>query len=133
MWGATMAVRRSAWQSVADKVTDNDSLVHEDQDVSLWIAGMGGKIIQDNKVLITTYGQRYVNALKFFEYKRLFENTRTIHENNGNLSSPDLKRLEYWRLFPGLVVSVLLGFCILLFSLFFLPFDLASRSTKTGK
>ncbi len=123
MWGANMAIRKSAWEDVADKVIDDDSLVHEDQDLSLWMAAQGGKIIQDNHLLISTYGQRYVNTVKIFEYRRLINSTKELHTNNGNLRSPNLRRLKPSSTALGFLFSLGLGFVIFLFSLLFLPLD----------
>lgn len=86
MWGATMAIRRSAWVDVSDKVCNDDTKVHEDQDVSLWVAGDGGKIIQNNNLKITANGQAYMSFRKALHYRALYISTKKIHRENGNLT-----------------------------------------------
>lgn len=123
MWGANMAVRRSSWLTVADKVCSDDALVHEDQDVSLWIAAGGGKILQDNSVRITTSGQTYRYLPKIAHYRRLFLSTHRIHTENGNLSSPKLHKLSFWSTFPGWVWSLGLGMLLMIVATAMFPVD----------
>ncbi|HMT56024.1 MAG TPA: glycosyltransferase family 2 protein [Candidatus Saccharibacteria bacterium] len=123
MWGATMAISKKAWQSVADKVCNDDTVVHEDQDVSLWIAAQGGKIIQDNSVRITTSGQTYRYLPKILHYRRLFISTHRLHTTNGNLSSSKIHRLSYWSTFPGWVWSLFLGMLLIIVSAILFPVD----------
>ncbi len=123
MWGATMAVRKQAWDAVADKVCLDDNLVHEDQDLSLWIAGNGGKIIQDNAVKISTSGQTYRYLPKLLHYRTLFARTKKLHTKNGNLRSPVLRRLSWRNTAPGWVASLLPGAFLGVVSLVFFPLD----------
>lgn len=85
MWGATMALRRNAWEQVSELVCNDDKLVHEDQDVSLWIASLGGKIVQDNNLKIVASGSDYMNIKKALHYRSLYVSTKNMHKNNGNL------------------------------------------------
>lgn len=86
MWGATMAMRRYAWEQVSELVCNDDKLVHEDQDVSLWIASLGGKIVQDNNLKIVASGSDYMNIKKALHYRSLYISTKNMHKKNGNLS-----------------------------------------------
>lgn len=116
MWGSTMAVRTRYWQKVATNVCNDDELVHEDQDLSLAIAGLGGKIIQDNDLQIVTSGQTFRYLPKVLHYHRLYKNTININKENGNLNSSLLIRLSFWRTLPGRLWTVFLGiffFCLL--------------------
>ena len=99
MWGATMALRKDAWLKVANKVCRDDSVVHEDQDVSLWVAANGGKIVQDNSVRISTSGQTYRYLPKLIHYQRLFKSTKKLHAENGNLHSQKITRLRFNQVF----------------------------------
>jgi glycosyltransferase involved in cell wall biosynthesis len=122
MWGANMALRRSAWNKVVDKVCNDDGTVHEDQDVSLWLAAEGGKIEQDNKLLITTSGQSYRYLPKFFHYYKLFISTRKLHNKNGNLQKVSY-RLGLLQTMPGRLASFVIGLFLLLFSVAIFPID----------
>ena len=123
MWGATMAIRKSAWTSVADKVCMDDNKVHEDQDVSLWIAAEGGKIIQDNSIKISTSGQTYRYLPKLLHYRTLFVRTKRLHTKNGNLQSPNMHHLKFSQTIGGWLLALILGFFLGLVSLVFYPLD----------
>jgi glycosyltransferase involved in cell wall biosynthesis len=122
MWGANMALRKSAWSTVADKVVNDDLLVHEDQDVSLWIAATGGKITQTEDVLIYTNGQEYRYLPKLLHYGNLFRSTRRIHRTNGNLAKVPNKS-SFKDLLFGYLLSMVIGCYMILVSIIFYPLD----------
>jgi len=101
MWGANMAIRKPSWIQARDKVCLDDSRVHEDQDISLWMAAAGAKIMVDNRLRITTNGQGYRYAPKLLHYTYLQMITKRMHRQNGNLKSPKLRRLGFWNTLPG--------------------------------
>jgi len=123
MWGANMAVRTLEWKRVASKVCLDDSVVHEDQDVSLWIAASGGKIFQDNSLLITTNGQTYRYLPKLLHYIFLHRSTHRMHRQNGNLKSDLLPRLGRVRTFPGRLLAMTLGVYVAFVSIILFPVD----------
>jgi glycosyltransferase involved in cell wall biosynthesis len=123
MWGANMALRASDWKKVANKVCLDDTVVHEDQDVSLWIAALGGKIVQDNGLLITTNGQTYRYMPKLLYYISLFHSTRDFHRKNGNLASDKLKKLGHIRTFPGRIMGTSVALYTVILSVLFFPVD----------
>lgn len=123
MWGANMALRRKEWMKVKDKVCLDDSIVHEDQDVSLWVAAEGGKIIQDNKLLITTNGQTYRYMPKLMHYISLFHSTRKLHRENGNLESKKMTKLGKLKTFPGRVMGTGVSVYMIILSILFFPVD----------
>lgn len=124
MWGANMAVRKTAWEQIASDVCNDDALVHEDQDVSICIAANGGKIMQDNLLRITTSGQTYRYLPKVLKYKRLYISTKKRHKKNGNLSSDKLIRLPFFSTLPGLLWFYLLGSFLSLVVTLLFPIDL---------
>lgn len=121
MWGANMALRRSEWQKVADKVILDDSKVHEDQDVSLWVAANGGKIVQDNSLLMITDEQSYQYFPKLIHYANLYKSTKSIHKKNGNLSSLKLIHLGFIRTLPGRLAAYSMGLPLFVISLSLFP------------
>lgn len=130
-WGANMAVRRTVWQQVKDEVCLDDDIVHEDQDVSLLIAGRGGKIIQDNDLLITTDGQSYSFWPKLSRYLRCNLSTKRHHRKLGTLSRSSAIRLGFWNTLLGRVGYGTLAIPFLLVSLLLWPVDIiASRYLK---
>jgi glycosyltransferase involved in cell wall biosynthesis len=124
MWGANMAVRRSAWNAVKAKVVLDDRQVHEDIDVSLWIAATGRYLAHDNALRITTGGQSYRDIPKTFYYGRLMSKTLQLHRQNGNLSSPSLPRLGFWSTLPGRLASFAAMAAVAIVGTLLLPLDL---------
>ncbi len=84
LWGANMAIRRSAWKKVRSEVCMDDSLVHEDQDLSILLLAHGGKLKCNNEMRITTGGQTYHYFPKLMEYTMRRWSTRKLHNQNGN-------------------------------------------------
>lgn len=123
MWGATMAIRKSVWDQVSDNVCNDDSKVHEDQDVSLWIAALGGKIVQDNTVIISTSGQTYRYLPKLLHYNSLFRSTKLLHKANGNLQSPKLNRLHHRETAFGSVLALFPGALLGFYAVVLFPLD----------
>jgi glycosyltransferase involved in cell wall biosynthesis len=131
MWGANMAIRASEWKKVVDKLCLEDSVVHEDQDVSLWIAASGGKIIQDSSLLITTNGQTYRYLPKLLHYIYLHHSTLRMHRQNGNLNSDSLLKLGRVRTFPGRLLAMTFGVYLAFVSIILFPIDyLVFRANK---
>lgn len=124
-WGANMAVRRSIWEKVKYDVCLDDQLVHEDQDVSLLIAGHGGKIWQDNKLLITTNGQSYHYWPKFYEYVRLAFFTKDRHKKLGTLNQKNASRVSKWHVLLSLTLIILFAVPFAAVSLLLWPVDTA--------
>lgn len=122
-WGATMAVSRQAWEKVKDKVCVDDSVVHEDQDIALWMAGQELKIIQANDVKITSSNQSFRYLLKLRHYERLRISTKRFHKKAGNLPAPKSVRIS-WLL---RVTALLLAFIPTVYGVFcsvlFFPVD----------
>lgn len=123
MWGANMAIRATAWHKVKEDVCNDDSLVHEDQDVSLCMAAMGLLIQQDNHMLMTTFGQTYNYFPKLLYYYRLERSTKARHVKLGTFKSKKLHRLSFWQVLPGRFYGILPGIFIVITSLFFWPID----------
>jgi glycosyltransferase involved in cell wall biosynthesis len=123
MWGANMAIRASNWKKVSGSVCLDDSIVHEDQDVSLWIAAVGGKIMQNNRLLITTNGQTYRYMPKLFHYIHLFHSTYKLHKQNGNLDSDLLPKIGKFKTFPGRIMGIMFAIYVAIVSVLFFPID----------
>lgn len=122
MWGANMAVRKSAWMKVKPDAVTEDSEIHEDQDLSLCMMAAGAKIVQVSDVLITTNGQEYRYLPKLLKYNKMFRNTKMLHTQNGNLASNSHK-LALLPLALGYICSVALGLYLSLLAIIFFPLD----------
>lgn len=89
MWGATMAISREAWENVQEAVCLDDTLVHEDQDISLCMAGLSLKIIQANDVRVVSTNQSFRYLPKMLYYTGLRNKTKKRHIMLGNLPPHD--------------------------------------------
>jgi len=124
MWGANMAIRNTAWEKVKNDVILDDEMVHEDQDLSLWLAAEGYNIEQDNAMLITTNGQSYRYLPKMLRYGIMYRKTKLMHINNGNLQSSKLIKIGFFRSLPGRLASAIVGLSLLTLGLILFPVDL---------
>lgn len=131
MWGATMAIRKSAWEKVKDDVCLDDSIVHEDQDVSLWIAANGMEIKQKNDLLVTTGGHTYRYLPKLIAYSKLFRSTKKLHKDNGNFEKT--RMLSYPSLLPGMIGAGLVSGPIFIVSILSFPLDYLFLHSKYKK
>ncbi len=108
MWGANMAIKRDYWLKVRQHVSFDETIVHEDQDLSLLITGAGGQIIQDNKLLVTTKGQTYFYWPKFYNYALRTFLTFRLHRQDESLKKHKELKLGLLRLLPGASVGWLM-------------------------
>ncbi len=125
MWGATSALRRSAWEQVKEDVCLDDAVVHEDQDVSLWMAAKGLTTVQSNDIIITTEGHTYRYFPKLVQYASLYASTKRLHASNGNLAK--MKKLPLAPLLPGYVFTLLASPLLLVVSLLLFPVDVIQK------
>lgn len=123
-WGANMAMRRTAWNEIKTEVALDDSKVHDDEDISLLILSKGGKIVQDNKLIITNHKQSYGYLPKFISYMMLAQRTRAYHQEKGTFDALKMRRLSLWLTLPGYLVSIILGIPYLLIITLVFPLDL---------
>ncbi len=121
-WGANMAIRRSMWLKIKDQVAKDGSVVHEDQDVSIILAANGGRVIQDNQLLIKTIGATYLYWPKFWEYYKKFIGMKKYYKAKGTLQAAGDLRLSYWRTLPAAVVSWLMTALFFAYSFLSWPF-----------
>ncbi|MFT4532093.1 MAG: glycosyltransferase involved in cell wall biosynthesis [Candidatus Saccharimonadales bacterium] len=128
MWGANMAIRKSAWDEVASLVTLDDKAVHEDQDLSLWISSKSTSIEFNPTMLMNTAGQVYKYPPKLLYYQKLLMSTKAIHTANGNLDkTPKLPRSST---LPGYLVSLLPVIYLLIVGTLTMPIDYLIQSSR---
>lgn len=123
MWGACMAVRASAWQVVAAEVCNDDSIVHEDQDLSLCMAAHGMKIVQDNRLRIRTKAQSYHYLPKLLHYAALEQSTMRHHRQKGTFNAKDYPRLSTISTLPGRILAVIATVPFAVLSVILWPID----------
>ena len=78
LWGANMALRARAWSKVKHLTEQEDSRVHEDQDVSMCLNLSGYRTVHDKNLLIRTDATRYwdISKLLFYYRKSVLTNRR---------------------------------------------------------
>jgi hypothetical protein len=119
-----MAISKKAWNKVKDKVNLDDTVVHEDEDIALWIAGMGMKIIQANNVRVTSYNQSFRYLPKLLYYIRLRNKTKKYHILQNNLPAPEIIRIPMLKRVGSHLLSIPALVYGLVFGLIMLPLDL---------
>lgn len=85
LWGANMAMRRSAWELIKNEVCLNDKTVHEDQDISLLLQAHAGKLQYNDNLRFTSYSQAYHYFPKLVQYTIMRHTTRNHHRQLGTL------------------------------------------------
>jgi glycosyltransferase involved in cell wall biosynthesis len=107
LWGANMAIRRDTWQLIKNEVCTDDKIVHEDQDISVLLAGRGLKIKYDPKLIIKTEGETYFYWPKFKEYVQRSFRTLAYHRRKKTLKNPRAIRLSPWFSVGGIMLGLL--------------------------
>lgn len=135
MWGANMAVRKSAWQKIKDKACLDDGLVHEDEDISLLISAIGGKIIQVNDLVMRARKQSYHYFPKFCKYMKLAKKTKKYHQAKGTFSATNFTKINLLRALPGFLASIIIGTPYVISSFLHWPLDsfMIYYRNKTGR
>jgi hypothetical protein len=80
LWGANMAVRRSAWRSVRQRLC-HDGGLHEDYDLAIHLQEHGHRVIFDERLRAFVSSRRIdVNYLDFMRYVLVSPNTYAQHK-----------------------------------------------------
>lgn len=79
MWGSNMAIRRSVWQKIGQQTNQDESVVHEDQDLSFLMAGQDLKIMRDMGLNAVISGKNFYDYKKIKEYFARRKKTRDYH------------------------------------------------------
>jgi glycosyltransferase involved in cell wall biosynthesis len=85
--GANLALRRDAWLRIRQDTCNDPGLVHEDQDLSLLIAAMGGVVRLDKQLLVTLDEFSHNEWDKFRAYMRQRSRTKQYHRAKGTLTT----------------------------------------------
>ena len=62
LFGPNMAITKAVWEKVKNEICLDDKRVHEDIDISIHIARLGGKIFIDKTLVIPTSARRLYKA-----------------------------------------------------------------------
>lgn len=79
LFGSNMAIRRSSWQSVKDKLCIDEHL-HEDLDLAVHLYKTKQKILYTKNLLAGASGRRYNDSpAKFYNYMKIYRQTYLRH------------------------------------------------------
>lgn len=85
LWGAHMAIRSKAWDDIKGKVCLDDSIVHEDQDISLLLAWAGYRVTVSSKLLASVDANVITDYRKLLQYRKRRNTTKQLHVKNKTL------------------------------------------------
>ncbi|CAN5665288.1 hypothetical protein BH23PAT2_BH23PAT2_00530 [soil metagenome] len=123
LWGANMALRDRAWKDIKHLTEQEDSRVHEDQDVSMCLNLSGYRIAYDKNLIIRTDATRFWDISKLFLYynKSVLTNIRMnrLQEERGLCVTRDVSLISavgylflcYPSMFVFLSLAALYGMC----------------------
>lgn len=80
LWGANMALRKTAWELIKSDVCRVDSDVHEDQDISIHLAHHRLRVVLNNKAIVKTVEMSYFGWDKFQHYNDIRKKTKISHQ-----------------------------------------------------
>lgn len=81
LYGPNMVITKKIWLRVKDLLCTDDSSVHEDHDLGIHIAQIGGIIQRDNKLVIQTSARRMMKHPKSFFIEYPTRLVRTIQHH----------------------------------------------------
>lgn len=91
LFGSNMALRRSAWNLIADEVCrDKADVMHEDIDISLHMAGRDLKTVYSPRMIAGMSARRMDTSLpSFLRYMKRFKNTFDAHPQHSRKVKPE--------------------------------------------
>ncbi len=98
LWGANMAIRRTAWNQVKNDTCPRDHIVHEDQDISILLASKGGKVSLDSALIVKFDGSALQEWSILREYMQRRKSTKRYHRLRGTFDSPKMRHISKYRM-----------------------------------
>lgn len=91
LFGSNMAIRASAWQSIAGEVCrDESDVMHEDVDISLHLLGKGYKTVYSPRMIAGMSARRMDTSFSSFRsYMKRFKNTFDAHPQHWRTEKPE--------------------------------------------
>ncbi len=94
LFGTNMALRRTAWQAIAQEVCITGHDFHEDIDIAIHLDWRGAELLYDEQLLAGMSSRRYDDSLiDFIEYSRLMK--RTYDKHGIESLAPDIATSIY--------------------------------------
>lgn len=95
LWGANLVIKRPMWQKIKKLCLTSDDYIHEDQDLSLALASIGGKIkiVSSLSVSIDFYETEHLG--KFWRYNMMKRHTRKLHYQHPRSRLKTFKKIGW--------------------------------------
>ncbi|HUD03844.1 MAG TPA: glycosyltransferase family 2 protein [Patescibacteria group bacterium] len=109
LWGSNMAIKKTAWVKIKNLCSVNTNL-HEDQDISLALASVGGKakILPDLKVSVDFGEIAYLG--KYWRYNKMKHHTRQTHRIHYRSNLPTYHKIpKFMRAYYHLLATYTVG------------------------
>jgi glycosyltransferase involved in cell wall biosynthesis len=87
LWGANMSIRKSVWAQIKTQCLSDDTLIHEDQDISRVLFLNRHKITMYPAGISDAEASDYTNLRKHFVYRRMKKATKRILRKTPNKPS----------------------------------------------
>lgn len=105
LWGANMAIRRDIWAKTKPLLLNNDLAVHEDQDLSLAIASVGGTVRHFRELTVSVYMQKLLEYQQYRKYGLMLHLLKVLDMQHYRYrlptrlpKTPMIKRALFWLL-----------------------------------
>lgn len=100
LWGANMAIRKKYWNRLEPHLINNDLAVHEDQDVSLALASVGGCIVVTRQLTVSVQMKAMLRYGRYRKYGLMLQLLKRLdREHERYQLTTRLPRISWWRRF----------------------------------
>lgn len=82
LWGSNMVIRKSSWNKLKKYLINDDKLVHEDQDISLALASIGGAALYVKELNIFMTMEEVQHYSKYHKYVKMLRNIKGLDKSN---------------------------------------------------
>ena len=98
LWGANMAIRKRYWQALAPYLINNDVAVHEDQDVSLALASVGGTVCVSHHLTVSVQMEAMLHYARYRKYGLMLQLLKRLDKEHQRAQLPTrLPKTVWWR------------------------------------
>lgn len=94
LWGSNMAIRQSVWMQIKDLCMTNNNDIHEDQDLSLAIASIGGIIKINPNLLVSVNFYETEHFGKYWHYLMMKRRGRKLHKAHSRSRLPTMRKIN---------------------------------------
>lgn len=118
LWGANMAVRAEHWRKLEPLLINDDIAIHEDQDASLALASVGGKVLITRRLTVSVQMESMLHYVRYRKYVLMMYMLKLLDREHPRFCSKQrITRLPIWRraLYWASTVLAVYGFYLVTF------------------